>query len=317
METAQNGRFSLYWVYMIVGVDEVGRGSWAGPLVVGAVVMGGKTIDGLTDSKKLTAKQRNILSLQIKQSAAGIGLGWVSAQTIDRIGLSRSLTLATERALAGISCSYEQIIIDGTVNFINDPRVTTMKQADLLVPSVSAASIVAKVARDQYMTSVSRVFPRYGFERHVGYGTAAHQAALQAHGVCSMHRISFAPMKDPKAILKQRKVALTSGHLAEELAANHLVQSGFRIIDRNWKTKWCEIDVIAERDGKIHFVEVKYRKSDSQGDGLHYVTATKQRQMKFAAELWLQSRPNYQSAVLSAMSLTGQPIRVGQFIEQI
>ena len=302
---------------MIVGIDEVGRGSWAGPLVVGAVVMGGVRVEGLTDSKKLTAKKRETLSLQIKQTATGIGIGWVSAKTVDQIGISRSLTLATKRALAGINCDYDQIIIDGTVNFIDDPRVTTMKQADLLVPSVSAASIIAKVARDHYMTAIARVFPDYGFERHVGYGTAAHQAALALVGVSPIHRMSFAPMKGSAPIVARPVAAPTAGQLAEEAAAQHLIQLGFQVIERNWKTKWCEIDIIAQQHGQVHFVEVKYRKNNSQGDGLSYITPQKQRQMKFAAELWLQSKPEYVAMVLSAMSLSGAPIVVEEFIEQI
>lgn len=301
---------------MIIGVDEVGRGSWAGPLVVGAVVLGGEVIDGLTDSKKLTAKKRETLNQQIKQTAAGVGLGWVSAKTIDQIGISRSLTLATQRALAGVHCDYDQIILDGTVNFLGDPRVTTMKQADLLVPSVSAASIVAKVARDHYMNTIADIFPGYGFENHVGYGTAAHQAAISELGASPIHRMSFAPMKtmDIKPIVERTP---TAGMLAERAAADHLSSLGFRIIERNWKTKWCEIDIIAERGGQIHFVEVKYRKNNQQGTGIEYVTRAKQNQMKFAAELWLSSRDNFNSAVLSAIGLSGQPIVVDEFIEQI
>jgi ribonuclease HII len=302
---------------MIVGVDEVGRGAWAGPLVVGAVVMGGEAVDGLTDSKKLTAKKREKLALQIKLTAAGIGLGWVSAKTIDQIGISKALTLATQRALTGINCDYDQIIIDGTVNFLSDPRVTTMKQADLLVPSVSAASIVAKVARDRYMSIISGAFPGYAFERHVGYGTAVHQAAITALGTSPIHRMSFAPMKTMDVIKPVAEHEPTMGQLAEHTAADYLAGQGFRIVERNWKTKWCEIDIIAERDGRIHFVEVKYRKSDQQGDGLAYVTGKKQRQMKFAAELWLASNGQYDTAVLSAISMTGQPVTVRQFIVQI
>jgi len=134
---------------MIVGIDEVGRGAWAGPLVVGAVLLGGATIDGLTDSKKLTKKQREQLDLEIRQKALGIGLGWVSAKHIDRIGLTEALKLASRRAIAHIRHDYKEVIIDGTFAFLDDPRVTVMAKADLLVPSVSAASIVAKVARDK------------------------------------------------------------------------------------------------------------------------------------------------------------------------
>ena len=140
---------------MILGIDEVGRGPWAGPLVVGAVVLGGATIEGLTDSKKLSKKRRDVLDIEIREKAAGFGLGWVPADEIDRIGLSQALKLATRIAVEQIKVPYNEIIIDGTVNFLAETGkgkyVTTMKKADLLVPSVSAASIIAKVARDNYM----------------------------------------------------------------------------------------------------------------------------------------------------------------------
>jgi len=179
---------------MIVGIDEVGRGAWAGPLVVGAVLLAGIPIEGLTDSKKLTRLQRERLDIEIRQKADGIGLGWVSAKQIDRIGLSEALKLASRMAIAHIHATYDEIIIDGTVKFIDDPRVTVMKKADLLVPSVSAASIVAKVARDNYMRHLDMIFPGYKFGGHVGYGTAAHRSAIDLLGVTPLHRLSYAPL---------------------------------------------------------------------------------------------------------------------------
>jgi len=181
--------------YMIVGIDEVGRGAWAGPMVVGAVLLGDALIPRLTDSKKLTRKQREALDVEIRQKALGIGIGWVSAKQIDTIGLSAALKLASRRALAHIRQEYGEIIIDGTIALIDDPRVTLMPKADLLVPSVSAASIVAKVARDNYMKHLDDVFPGYMFTSHVGYGTAIHRAAIEMHGVTPLHRLSFAPLK--------------------------------------------------------------------------------------------------------------------------
>ncbi|OYW43819.1 hypothetical protein B7Z28_00625 [Candidatus Saccharibacteria bacterium 32-45-3] len=140
---------------MIVGIDEVGRGPWAGPIVFGAVVLGGETIEGLTDSKKLTKKKRESLEPIIMDEASSYGLGWVSAEEIDTIGLTKACELGCRRALEQITVPYTQIILDGIVNFLKDTGkgryVTLMKQADLLVPSVSAASILAKVARDRYM----------------------------------------------------------------------------------------------------------------------------------------------------------------------
>lgn len=184
---------------MILGIDEVGRGPWAGPLVVGAVVLGSNRIEGLTDSKKLSAKRREAFDILIREKASGYGLGWVSALEIDKIGLSASLALATKRAVSQITCSYDHIIIDGTINFLNGESqqdlVETMIKADLYDPNVSAASIVAKVARDAYMKEQDSIYPEYGFGAHVGYGTANHIAAIAEHGITPLHRLSFKPLQ--------------------------------------------------------------------------------------------------------------------------
>lgn len=301
---------------MIVGIDEVGRGAWAGPMCVGAVALGsGVHIDGLTDSKKLTAKKRMKLALEIRQKAAGVGLGWVSAKTIDTIGLSEALKLASRRAMAQINVPYNQIIIDGTIRLIDDPRVVTMKQADLLVPSVSAASIVAKVARDEYMKIMDEKFPGYKFAAHVGYGTAAHMAALAEHGASPIHRMSFSPLKD--AVTIEPKIhSETSGEHAESHTADYLRAQKFTILDRNWKTKWCEIDIIAKRDEVVHFIEVKYRANDRAGGGLAAITPKKLRQMKFAAELWLANK-DIPRAVLSAVEVSEDEFVISEFIEII
>ncbi len=313
---------------MIVGIDEVGRGAWAGPLCVGAVALGDVVIEGLTDSKKLTTKKREKLDLEIRQVAAGVGLGWVSAKQIDAIGLSAALKLAATRAMSQITCEYDQIIIDGTVNLLQGASlqqgadVITMKKADLLVSSVSAASIVAKVARDEYMKILSQKFPGYGFEGHVGYGTAAHTKAIADLGPTPVHRMSFASLggvKEEKRNMKKEKSSGTTtriGNRAESEVAQYLRRQKFTIIDRNWKTKWCEIDIIAEKHGVTHFVEVKYRKNDKGGSGLAAITPKKLRQMKFAAELWL-SREDVESAVLSAVEVSGDEFVISEFIEQI
>ena len=129
---------------MILGIDEVGRGPWAGPLVVGAVVLGGSHIDGLTDSKKLTKKRREALYPIIRNQALACATGWVSARELDEVGMSGALRLATRRAVEQIHVPYSEIILDGTVNFLagtgKGEYVQLMKKADLLVPSVSAAS---------------------------------------------------------------------------------------------------------------------------------------------------------------------------------
>ena len=312
---------------MIVGIDEVGRGAWAGPLVVGAVLLGGETIEGLTDSKKLTKKMREKLDLEIRQKALGIGIGWVSAKQIDAIGLSEALKLASRKALQGIRHEFKEIIIDGTIALIDDPRVTLMKKADLLIPSVSAASIVAKVARDNYMKHIDDVFPGYKFGGHVGYGTATHQSAIEELGVTPLHRLSFKPLSkyagdhvsQVRESTSRSSTKVTSkqiGNTGEEIAARYLWQLGHNIIDRNWRTKFCEIDIVSQAGDTIYFVEVKYRKNDVAGGGLAAITSKKQHQMKFAAELYaLNHKLKDVDLRLMAIDVAGIPPKVKTHLE--
>ncbi len=298
---------------MIVGIDEVGRGAWAGPLVVGAVALGGNEIEGLTDSKKLTAKKRQTLSGIIREATPHIGLGWVSAQTIDKIGLSTALKVAARKALDEIKAEYDEIIIDGTIKLIDDPRVSTLKQADLLVPSVSAASIIAKVARDYYMQKISADYPEYGFEKHVGYGTKFHRDAIAKHGSSDLHRMSFSPMNEIVASPKPANKSI--GQIAEDEAAKYLQNKGYKIIDRNWKTKYCEIDIIAKKDNVIYFVEVKYRRQENQGGGIAAITPKKLKQMQFAATLWQANHSQIREDVqLAALSMKSELPKVESFL---
>ncbi|MDB5169227.1 MAG: putative Ribonuclease [Candidatus Saccharibacteria bacterium] len=180
---------------MIVGIDEVGRGCWAGPLVAGAVILG-EPIEGLKDSKKLSKRERERLTGEIKRKAVAIGLGWVWPHEIDEIGLTAAVTKAMREALGQIGADYDEVIIDGHLNFLpENPKTQAVIKADDTVPAVSAASIVAKVARDLYMAKIASKFPGYGFEAHVGYGTAAHVTALAQLGVSPIHRKSFKPIR--------------------------------------------------------------------------------------------------------------------------
>ncbi len=337
---------------MILGIDEVGRGPWAGPLVVGAVVLGGEKIDGLTDSKKLSKKRREELDLIIREKAAGFGLGWVSANEIDKIGLSEALKLATRLAVQQVEASYNEIIIDGTVNFLANTNkgqyVTTMKKADLLIPSVSAASIIAKVARDNFMVEQDTVYPGYNFKKHAGYGTLEHRQAIEKLGVTPLHRLSFAPLAkynlrlnpdlayssvskhsqssqllrsrfEQKPEREQNSATVTTkqiGNLAETEAANYLVHRGHKIIERNWKTKYCEIDIISKKENILYFTEVKYRKKSDFGDGLAAITDKKLKQMKFSARFYVQYKKiSNIDQRLTAISLKGQPPKVEEYLE--
>lgn len=304
---------------MILGIDEVGRGPWAGPLVVGAVVLGDIVIDGLTDSKKLSKKRREELDQLIRHQAAAFGLGWVHADELDEIGLSASLVLATKRAVEQIKAPYHEIIIDGTINFLAETGkgkyVTTLKKADLLIPSVSAASIIAKVARDSYMAEQHVLYPDYGFKTHVGYGTVAHQTAIKLHGITPLHRRSFAPLKSIEKIAPS-VTTKSIGDRAEEAAASFLTKDGHAVLERNWKTKYCEIDIVSEKNRIIFFTEVKYRKQSGQGGGVAAITPKKLRQMKFAAELYAHTHNIHNHDLrLMVASMFGHPPTIEQLIE--
>jgi len=179
---------------MIVGIDEVGRGCIAGPVCVAAVAWG-CDLSGVADSKALSAARRTALADAIKRHSAAVGIGWASHEVVDQFGIVAALRQAAFQALARFEY-IDKILLDGNHNYLEDPRAETIIGGDAKVPLISAASIIAKVARDNYMLAASRQFPGYGFEKHVGYLTKAHQLALQELGACAIHRRSFAPVKD-------------------------------------------------------------------------------------------------------------------------
>lgn len=316
---------------MILGIDEAGRGPWAGPLVVGAVVLGGIEIDGLTDSKKLSKKKREQLYERITSGAAAYASGWVSSVELDSIGMSEALRLATRRAVEQIRIPYSEIIIDGTINFLAGTRkgkyVQTMPKADLLVPSVSAASIIAKVERDRYMATIATEYPAYGFASHAGYGVAKHRAVIDALGVTPEHRLSFAPLQKYADVNIQNKkegehkpdpalITRTIGNMSESVAVEELLQRGHQIIARNWKTKYCEIDIVSRLNDVLYFTEVKHRRNDMNGDGLAAITKTKLRQMKFSAQLYAQHHSVTTMYLrLQAIATTGDTPTIKSVIE--
>jgi ribonuclease HII len=185
---------------LIVGLDEVGRGCWAGPLVAGAVILPPaldltNTKIKLRDSKKLSKIQRETAAVWIHEHAVAIGLGWVTPAEIDELGLTESVRRAMNRAFLEIGTTYDKVIIDGNINYFADnPKAQALIRADDSIPSVSAASIIAKVARDNYMCDLGKQYAGYGFEDHVGYGTAAHITALKTLGVSNIHRRSYKPI---------------------------------------------------------------------------------------------------------------------------
>ena len=179
----------------VAGVDEVGRGPWAGPVVACAVVLDRAHVPvGLADSKKLSPARREALAAEIAAHAQ-VGLGACTVAEIDARGVGRATLLAMVHALAALPARPASAIIDGTLlPDLPGLRMTALPRADALCASVAAASIVAKVHRDAEMVRLAALHPHYAWERNKGYGTAAHAAGLDAHGVTEHHRRSFAPI---------------------------------------------------------------------------------------------------------------------------
>jgi ribonuclease HII len=183
---------------MIIGIDEVGRGSWAGPLLVVAATQTINLPDGIKDSKVLSKEKRCELFDQIKTSCK-LGEGWVQPEEIDEHGLTKAMRIGVSRALLMIGAKQDDIIImDGNINYCPDEfvNVQCIIKADAHHPIVGAASIYAKVLRDEHMQRLSQLYPKYEFDRHVGYGTRTHALMLKVYGPCQIHRKSFKPVKE-------------------------------------------------------------------------------------------------------------------------
>ena len=177
---------------VICGVDEAGRGPLAGPVCAAAVILPkGLEIPGLTDSKKLTDKKRRELMPVIKERAIAYGIGFASEKEIDEINILQATYLAMERALAQLEGKAALALIDGNRAKDFGLPVKTVVKGDSLSANIAAASVLAKVTRDDIMVEMAEKYPEYGFEIHKGYGTKAHYAALTEHGPCEIHRMTF------------------------------------------------------------------------------------------------------------------------------
>jgi ribonuclease HII len=186
----------------ICGVDEAGRGPLAGPVFAACVVLNPDyRIEGLVDSKTLSEDQRNRLTLAIKTHSVAWAIASASVKEIDRINILQASLLAMKRAVESLSFIPDRVLVDGN----HSPRlrfpVSTIVRGDSLIPEISAASILAKTARDAVMVALHQRFPHYGFDRHKGYSTERHIAALRVHGVSAVHRRSFAPVRELMANL--------------------------------------------------------------------------------------------------------------------
>jgi ribonuclease HII len=186
---------------LVAGVDEAGRGPLAGPVVAAAVILDvGRPIDGLADSKALKPARRDQLAVEIRARSFAWGLGWADAAEIDAINILQATFLAMRRALVALATAPAHVVVDGDrcpslggLGF--ECTVEAVIEGDVTVPCVSAASILAKCARDDFMCRLDGCYPGYGFAGHKGYPTAAHVAALRSLGPSPVHRKSFAPVQ--------------------------------------------------------------------------------------------------------------------------
>lgn len=329
---------------MILGIDEVGRGPYAGPLVIGACILGdwqnsenAEWIEKLTDSKKLSAKRREELYVLIKEKALAAATGWVNSTEIDEIGLSEALRLATRRAVEQIQKTkvpFSEIIIDGTINFLAGTKlekyVSTLKKGDFLVKEISAASILAKVERDNYMMKLDAVYPEYGFGKHVGYGTTVHQKAMEEFGLTPEHRRSFRPVReiDENKIttkqlggLSEQMIAnkITSkqlGDRGEQVVVDYLEASGHEIVARNYKTKLFEVDIISKKNRVLYFTEVKYRRDSDFGAGLDFIDQKKQQKMRLSVKGFMEANPEYADFTPTlAVAAVGKDFKLEEWFE--
>ena len=187
---------------IIAGVDEVGRGPLAGPVVTAAVILDpNNPIVGLRDSKKLTQKKREKLVLEIQEKAIAWSIGRADVAEIDKINILQATMIAMQRAVAGLSVRPTLVLVDGN----RAPDFAIPAEAiiggDDKVDEISAASIIAKVFRDNEMCTMDDLYPGYGFSSHKGYGTSHHLAAIEILGVCAIHRRSFAPIRNQLSLL--------------------------------------------------------------------------------------------------------------------
>ncbi|MFA6392063.1 MAG: ribonuclease HII [Patescibacteria group bacterium] len=181
----------------VAGLDEAGRGAWAGPIVAASVILNPRIrVDGLRDSKQLSPTRRKQLYIEIVKNALNWSVGIVSEKTIDRIGINDANALAMEQAVKKLILRPDYLLVDYFLLDHVGIEHHAITKGDQKVASIAAASIIAKVTRDFIMVEAHKDYPEYNFHAHKGYGTEHHQKKIEKYGICKIHRISFSPMKD-------------------------------------------------------------------------------------------------------------------------
>ena len=294
-----------YWPEgkLVLGMDEAGRGPLAGPLTVAGVIFpAGYENPDIYDSKAVSEKKRERLYDMIMEDALWFEIREVSEEDIDRYNIYRADQMAMD-AMARES-GAEVILTDAMPLEIEGKTVISLVKGDQKSISIAAASILAKVTRDTYMKEMDALYPQYGFAGHKGYGTRAHCQAILDYGPSPIHRRSFLgkilagkedavnqpwePGDKPDFLFSGRVPSgRETGQRGEETAVRFLSDRGVRILERNFRDRDGEIDIIGEEDGTLVFFEVKYRSSARWGDPAEAVTPEKQRTISRTARYYL------------------------------
>ena len=280
---------------LIAGVDEVGRGPLAGPVAAAAVILDPSAdhdwYEDLDDSKVVPPRKRQQLAKLIQTHASAVNVAFVESQEIDAFGIVPATKTSMARAIAGLKVRPDHVLVDAVpLPEISIPFRAVTK-GDALCRSIAAASIVAKVARDRRMRQEHRIHPAYGFSRHKGYASPEHLKKLNELGPCSIHRRSFAPVRNllqPPADVSAS--TRSRGRIAEAAAAVFLESRGYRVLERGFTCRWGEIDLVAQHGETIAFVEVKSRRSSSMGTPFESITRKKQRSLVLSAQEFIQQR---------------------------
>ncbi|PIE51883.1 ribonuclease HII [Candidatus Fermentibacteria bacterium] len=301
----------------IAGIDEAGRGPVAGPLVACAVVLPDHFDNHiLNDSKKLTDRRRRILQEVIENNAVSISLGVVTPAEIDSNRMSWAVRTSFNRAIEGTAPEPALYLVDGNgVPGLSAPAAFLIK-GDSRSLSIAAASVIAKVTRDDIMIQADREYPEYGFARHKGYGTRAHINALREHGPCPVHRMSFEPlasMYQTGQLDMFGRQSCNPGGAAEGKVAEYFTKLGYTVLERNWRCSAGEIDLIAERNGTVVFAEVKYSSSGTSAETLRRIDSRKIKRLRAAAEAWLAENEWAGDSSMQAVVVTGESIETVDF----
>ncbi len=292
----------------LCGIDEAGRGPLAGPVFAAAVILPkGLQLDGLNDSKKLSEKKREQLFEEITAHAVSYCVASASVEEIDELNILQATFLAMRRAVEGLSVKPDICLVDGNQNPQVGIHSRLVIKGDATSACIAAASILAKVSRDRYMLELSKQYPQYQLEKHKGYGTKLHCDLIYEYGVSEIHRKSFMNK------ILARKGMPTRGEIGENAVASYLEKSGYDIVAQNYHSRYGEVDIIAEQDGTIAFVEVKARSPKSKGAPAEAVTVSKQKKLIQTAMLYLQEtesplQPRFDVAEVYFASASGTQI---------